>query len=62
MTMVKGKVGEKAANRLKNNIFDMRLAVDNMSARLLQRQMPKEVGEAIKSNFGRYLNTTYRQY
>ena len=62
MKMVEGKVGKKAAERLKNNIFDMRLAVDNMSARLLQRQMPKEVGEAIKSNFGRYLNTTYRQY
>jgi hypothetical protein len=62
MKLVKESSGEEAAERLKNNIFDMRLAVDNMSARLLQRQMPKEVSEAVRSNFGRYLNTTYRQY
>ena len=40
----------------------MRLAVDNMSARLLQRQMPEEVASAITENFGRYLNTSYKAY
>jgi ferritin-like metal-binding protein YciE len=59
---VKESAGEEVADRLKRNIFDMRLAVDNMSGRLLQKQMPKEIADTIKANFGRYLNTTYRQY
>ena len=59
---VEASAGPEVAKQLKGNIFDMRLAVDNMSARLLQKQMPKEVAETIKENFGRYLNTTYRQY
>jgi hypothetical protein len=59
---VRSSAGDTVATDLKKNIFNMRLAVDNMSARLLQRQMPDEVAIAIKENFGRYLNTTYRQY
>ena len=59
---VGGPKGKEIADKLKNNIFDMRLAIDNMSARLLQREMPKEMADAIKENFGRYLNTTYKAY
>ncbi len=59
---VGGPKGKEVADKLKSNIFDMRLAVDNMSARLLQREMPKEMADAIKENFGRYLNTTYKAY
>ena len=59
---VGGPKGKEVADKLKNNIFDMRLAVDNMSARLLQRQMPKDIATAIRENFGRYLNTTYKAY
>ena len=59
---VGGPKGKEVADKLKSNIFDMRLAVDNMSARLLQREMPKEMATAIRENFGRYLNTTYKAY
>jgi len=62
LKQVESSAGKEVADQLKGNIFDMRLAVDNMSARLLQRQMPEEVASAITENFGRYLNTSYKAY
>ena len=62
LKQVESSAGKEVADQLKGNIFDMRLAIDNMSARLLQRQMPEEIAGAIKENFGRYLNTSYKAY
>ena len=48
--------------KLENAIINFRMSVDNMSVRLLQRRMPKEVADEIKSNLGSYLNSQYRQF
>ena len=47
---------------LKNAILNFRLAIDNMSGRLLQRQLPEEVAEKISNELGRYLTTEYKQF
>ena len=48
--------------KVKKAVFRMRRAIDNMSGKLLQHQMPEEIATTLKENFGRYLHTVYRQY
>ena len=48
--------------KLENAIINFRMSVDNMSVRLLQRRMPKEVADEIKENLGSYLNAQYKQF
>ena len=38
------------------------MSVDNMSVRLLQRRMPREIADEIKDNLGKYLNAQYKQF
>ena len=58
------KVEDAGGNKekLENAIINFRMSVDNMSVRLLQRRMPKEIADEIKDNLGSYLNAQYRQF
>ena len=58
------KVEDAGGNKekLEEAIINFRMSVDNMSVRLLQRRMPKEIADEIKDNLGSYLNTQYRQF
>ena len=61
------KAGIKNTNPLykgfKNSIINFRLAVDNMSGRLLQGgSLTKEATDTIESQLGNYLTTEYRQF
>ena len=49
-------------NALKDSILNLRMSVDNMSARLLQGGLPEEVAKSIDSQLGTYLNTQYKQF
>ena len=61
------KAGIKNTNPLykkfKDSIINFRLAVDNMSGKLLQgSSLSKEAAETIESQLGNYLNTEYKQF
>ena len=47
---------------LEKSIIGFRTAVDNMSARLLQKTLPPEQAKVIKENLGKYLNSQYYLY
>ena len=49
-------------NALKDSILNLRMSVDNMSAKLLQGGLPEEVAKTIKDQLGSYLNTQYKQF
>ena len=49
--------------KFKDSIINFRLAVDNMSGKLLQGgSLSKEAAETIESQLGNYLNTEYKQF
>jgi hypothetical protein len=58
------KVKEAGGNpdQLKDAILNFRLSVDNMSAKLMQGGLPKEVSETLEKQLGTYLNTEYKQF
>jgi len=47
---------------LKNVILNMRVAIDNMSGRLLQNTMPEDIAKNIKGQLGSYMTTLYEQF
>jgi hypothetical protein len=48
--------------RVKNSILNFRLSIDNMSGRLLQGQLPKEIADSIKDKLGSYFTSEYYQF
>ena len=48
--------------RVKNSILNFRLSIDNMSGRLLQGQLPKEISDSIKDKLGSYFTSEYYQF
>ncbi len=51
-----------SSKNIREAVLGFRVAIDNMSVKLLQNQMPKEIADDIKKNLGSYLNTQYRQF
>ena len=57
------KAGIKNTNPFKNSILNFRMAVDNMSGKLLRGgSLSKEASETIESQLGNYLTREYKQY
>ena len=43
-------------------IFNIRSGIDNMSARLLNRNMPEEIANILNNQIGTYMTTEYRMH
>ena len=60
MDRVKNSGGDP--EKIKNAILNMRMSVDNISMRFLQRGMPEKIADTISSQMGRYLTSEYKQF
>ena len=47
---------------IKNAILDFRKSIDNMSLRLLGKNLPKETSDILKERLGNYLTNEYEQF
>ena len=64
------KAVEDAGGVMKNDdgtgigdvIFNIRSGIDNMSARLLNRNMPEEIANILNNQIGTYMTTEYRMH
>jgi len=59
---VGGKRGKEVADEFKTIIVEMRTGVDNLTGKILQKNLKKDLSKQLQSEIGNYLTADYRHF